>query len=159
MSERRRFLKMVAAGPAGALLLPLFSETGSSTLGAECDAAGGLLGKLPDNIIYTKERPGVWKGKEGGHVPIVEAKKAGDKIAVTVETQHGMSEEHYIVRHTIVNGLGEVLGAKTFSWKDEPVSEYEIKLPAKDCCKSQQLLVMSYCNLHDLWLAESKLQV
>ena len=159
MSERRRFLKLVAAGPAGALLLPLFSQTGSETLGAECDAAGSLLGKLPENIIYTKARPGVWKGKEGGHIPVVEAEKDGKKVTLAVETNHGMSEEHYIVRHTVVNGNGKVLGAKTFSWKDEPVSEFEFELPDKADCKCQDLYVMSYCNLHDLWLAQTKLDV
>ena len=150
---------MVAAGPAGALLLPLFSQTGSETLGAECDAAGNLLGKLPENIIYTKAQPGVWKGKEGGHIPVVESAKDGNKITLAVETLHGMSEEHYIVRHTVVNGNGKVLGAKTFSWKDEPASEFEFEMPDKDDCKCKDLYVMSYCNLHDLWLAHTKLDV
>ena len=155
MSERRRFLKMVAAGPAGALLLPLFSQTGANTMGAECEAAGNLLGRLPENIIYSKEQQGVWKGKDGSHLPIAEAKKVDGGVTLTVETQHGMSEGHYIVRHTVVNGLGKVVGAHTFHWNDEPTSSYEIKLPA-GCDKSRQLYVMSYCSLHDLWLAQTK---
>ena len=154
MSERRRFLKMVAAGPAGALLLPLFSQTGNSTLAADVECAAGTLGKLPENIIYTKERAGVWKGKEGGHVPEVAAKKNGNKFSLNVTTNHGMSEEHYIVRHSVVTDCGKVVGAKTFHWEDDPESEYEFELEGK--CK--HLFVMSYCNLHDLWVAHTVLE-
>ena len=156
MNERRSFLKMVAAGPAGALLLPLFSETGANTLGADMECAANVLGQLPKNIIYSEAQPGAWKGKAASHVPLVEAKKSGDKITLNLETQHGMSESHYIVRHTVVNGLGEVLGAKTFHWDDDPVSTYEIAVPSAGC-KRNNLFVMSYCNLHDLWLAQTKL--
>ncbi|MFV1965350.1 MAG: desulfoferrodoxin family protein [Pirellulaceae bacterium] len=157
MSERRRFLKTIAAGPAAALLLPMFSQTGSQTMAADAECAAGILGKLPENIIYTKDRQGVWKGKSGGHVPRLSAKKEGDKFVLDVETPHGMSEEHYIVRHSVVAACGKVLGAKTFHWKDEPSSRFEIELPAGDACR--QLMVMSYCNLHDLWLLHTELDV
>ena len=158
MSERRNFLKMVAAGPAGALLLPIFSPTGKGTLAAEVEACANTLGKLPENIIYTEDRQGTWQGKAGGHLPKVDAKKSGGKIVLNVKTDHGMSESHYIVRHTVVNGLGEALGAETFHWEDEPVSTHEIELPA-GCEKSKQLFVMSYCNLHDLWLVQTNLEI
>ena len=156
MSERRRFLKLLAAGPAGALLLPMFAETGEGTLAAEVEKCANLLGKLPENIIYTKAQPGVWKGKDGGHVPTVACSKAEDKLVVDVETPHGMSEAHYIVRHTLVSQCGKVLGAKTFTWKDEPNSKYEIKLTGE--CVGKPVYVTSFCNLHDLWLAEVKLE-
>ena len=151
MSERREFLKLVAAGPAGALLLPLFAETGPGTLAADVECAAGVLGKLPENIIYTKERPGMWKGKEGSHIPSAEVKKADGGVTIKLENKHGMSEAHYIVRHTVVTECGKVLGAKTFTWKDQPVSTHEIKLAADGKC--EHVFVLSYCNLHDLWLA------
>ena len=146
---------MVAAGPAGALLLPLFSETGNGTLAADVESCANALGKLPENIVYTEAQQGVWKGKAGSHLPNVQAEKADGKVKVTVETKHGMSEEHYIVRHTLVTDCGKVLGAKTFHWDDEPVSEYAVELSG-DC---KQVFVTSYCNLHDLWLAKTKLEV
>lgn len=157
MNERRNFLKIVAAGPAGALLLPLFAETGANTLAAETEEVAGLLGKLPQNVIFMQGKEGVWKGKAGSHVPIIQADKEGDTIKLSLQTKHPMSEKHYIVRHTVVNGLGEVLGAKTFQWTDQPLSTYEIKLPAGSG-KASELFVTSFCNLHDLWLAQTSLK-
>jgi len=153
MSERRRFLRTLAAGPAGALLLPIFSQTGESTLAADIESVAEKSGGLPENIIYTKDQPGVWKGKDGGHLPQISASTEDDQLLVDVETLHGMSEKHYIVRHTIVSAEGEVLGAKTFHWKDEPVSQHKIKAqPGSD------VYVLSYCNLHDLWLVKTRLE-
>lgn len=159
LNERRKLLKMVAAGPAGALLLPLFAPTGRETLAAEVEKCADATGQLPENVIYTQARQGVWKGKAGSHVPLVEVKKVDGKIKLSLQTKHGMSERHYIVRHTVVNGLGKVLGAHTFHWDDEPVSEHEIEIPPADCGKSHQLFAMSYCSLHDLWLVQTKLEV
>jgi superoxide reductase len=153
MSERREFLKLVAAGPAGAMLFPLLAATGRESLAADIACAAETLGKLPENIIYTKERPGVWKGKAGSHVPTLEAKKSAGGLTLTVANEHGMSEQHYIVRHTVVSETGQVLGAKTFTWKDKPVSTHEVKLPAD--AKPQHVFVLSYCSLHDLWLAHA----
>ena len=78
-------------------------------------------------------------------------------MKVTVETKHGMSAAHYIVRHVIVSTTGEVLGAKTFSPDDKPVSTHEVKVEALG--KTPNVFVTSYCNLHDLWLAQAKLEV
>ena len=98
-----------------------------------------------------------WKGKEGSHIPSVATEKAGDNLVVKLENKHGMSESHFIVRHTVVAECGMVLGAKTFSWKDQPISTHEIKLAADG--KTQHVFVLSYCNLHDLWLAHAELKV
>ena len=157
MSERREFLKLLAAGPAAGILVPMLAETGQNTFAQEVESIVELLGRIPENIIYTKERPGAWKGKEGSHVPVVAAMKQGEVLKLTVETKHGMSEAHHIVRHVIVAETGEVLGGKTFSWKDKPVSTYEIKVSALG--KTQHVFVTSFCNMHDLWLAHTKLEV
>ena len=157
MNERRQFLKMVAAGPAGAALLPFFAQTGQCSVAEDLEQVAESLGRLPENIIYTKDHQGVWKGKSGSHLPRLAAERAGGKLKLTVATKHGMSEPHYIVRHTVVDGGGEVLGAKTFSWKYKPVSTYEVDLPAGG--KSQSLFVMSYCSKNDLWLVQVQLNV
>lgn len=157
MSARREFLKLVAAGPAGAVLLPLLAETGRGTLAAEVECLAETLGKLPENILYTKERPGAWKGKEKSHIPGVEAKKADGVITLKLENTHPMTEDHYIVRHTVVGACGTVFGAHTFHWNDKPVSTCEIKLAADG--KVPHVFVLSFCNLHDLWVAHTVLKV
>ncbi len=156
MNERRSFLKMVAAGPAGALLVPLFAETGNNSPAADYEEVAGLLGRLPDNIIYTEGHQGVWKGKASSHLPIINVEKGENTLTLNLQTKHPMSERHYIVRHTVVNGLGEVLGAKTFHWSDQPLSTHEIKLSSGNN-KAGELFVMSYCNLHDLWLVHTRI--
>ncbi len=157
MSARREFLKLLAAGPAAGILLPVLSETGPGTFAAEIEDVAELMGRLPENVVFSEQRQGKWKGKAGGHVPVVEAARKDDTLSVTVQTKHPMSEKHYIVRHTVVSESGQVLGAKTFSWEDKPMSNYEIKIG--DVGKSERVFVTSFCNLHDLWLAHTKLEV
>jgi superoxide reductase len=157
MSARREFLKLLAVGPAAGVLVPLLSEQGSNTFAQEVESMAEILERIPENLIYTKERPGVWKGKDGSHVPVVTSVKDGAVLKVTVETKHGMSEAHYIVRHVVITEAGQVLGSKTFSSKDKPVSTYEIKVEALG--KTPNVFVTSFCNMHDLWLAQAKLEV
>ncbi|MCA9733382.1 hypothetical protein KC799_14690 [candidate division KSB1 bacterium] len=104
--------------------------------------------KWPDGIIYTKDMPGKWEKKVKSHAPVVSVE--GDKI--TLETVHGMSEEHYIVRHTLVTDKGEVVGEKTFYPVDEEaVSTF--KLPAD----AKVLYATSFCNKHDFWITKVEL--
>ncbi len=155
MQERREFLKMVSAGSTGALLANLFAQTGSQTVYADVEKHADAIGQLPDNLIYTEERSGKWKGKAGSHVPQIKAVRHDNKISLEIETKHGMSERHYIVRHTVVTADGQVLGGETFHWDDKPISNHEMKLPQG---QSQDLYVLSYCNKHDLWLARTQLK-
>jgi len=101
---------------------------------------------FPAGLIYTRETPGRWAGKEGTHAPVVTV--AGGKV--TIETPHPMSAPHFIVKHTLLTLEGKVLGEKTFTAADpKPVSTYE--LPAGF---AGALWATSFCNLHDLWLTE-----
>ncbi len=102
-----------------------------------------------DGIIYTKDKPGMWKGKEGGHAPIIEI--SGNYVTVT--TKHVMTEAHYIVRHTLVAADGKVLGSKTFKPTDNAaVSTYELPSGFKG-----KIYATSFCNLHDLWVSEANI--
>ena len=85
MKDRRDFLKTTAA-MAPLLAISSFPQPA---------AAAELKSK---NIIYTKDDPGRWEGKQGTHIPQV--KVTGSKVAVV--TNHPMSSAHYIVRHTLV---------------------------------------------------------
>ncbi|MCU7837158.1 MAG: class II SORL domain-containing protein [gamma proteobacterium symbiont of Taylorina sp.] len=131
MENRREFLKAGVIAAAG---------VGSVVLSSNSFSSGSF--NMPAGIVYTKENPGKWAKKVGGHAPKVSVN--GNKI--TVETNHGMSSKHYIVRHTIVSMRGEVLAEKTFSPDDEKaISEFEINTSHK------QLIATSFCNKHDMW--------
>ena len=100
---------------------------------------------FPSGIIYTKDNPGKWEAKVKSHLPIVTV----DGSQVKIETKHGMSTKHYIVRHTIVSEHGEVLGEKTFyPTDDNAVSVFNIK------GEHSVLYATSFCNKHDFWVAE-----
>jgi len=132
MSTRRNFLKgsaalaaAVAVGRAGRVF-----------------AAGGC----PVGIIYTKQNPGMWAGKEGSHAPRVSIQ--GKKV--TIQTKHPMSDRHYIVRHTLVSPDGKVLGTKTFYPTDKKaVSTHELPADA-----GGKFYATSFCNIHDFWVTE-----
>jgi superoxide reductase len=133
MQDRRAFLKTTAVT---ASLLAV------SSLPQPAEAADLKF----KNIIYTQDDLGRWEGKQGLHVPQITIK--GSKVSVV--TKHPMSEEHFIVRHTLVLANGTYVGSKTFTPKDKPESEYALPAGFKG-----KFYVTSFCNLHDLWLAEA----
>ena len=140
MSNRRTFLKSslaVAAGIAVGQLSPV-------SAGPACS--------YPKGIVYTKQSPGKWSGKIKGHVPNV--KVEGNRVTVT--TTHGMSDEHFIVRHTLVAKNGKVLGEKTFHPSDaEAKSVFEFPdTSSKFAWDTTTLYATSFCNKHDLWVTE-----
>jgi superoxide reductase len=119
--------------------------------GAAAAVAGGALrvqaaSTFPVGLIYTKEAPGRWAGKEGAHAPKVTVE--GRKIKVV--TSHPMTEKHFIVKHTLVTLEGKVIGEKTFA-NTEPAAESSYELPEGF---KGALRATSFCNLHDLWLTE-----
>ena len=139
MSNRRAFLKSslaVAAGMAVGHVSPVSADSVS----------------FPEGIVYTSHNPGKWSKKVGGHLPNI--KVEGNKVTVT--TTHGMTDEHYIVRHTIVSGTGDVLGEKTFAPSDkEAKSVFELPdIDSMYAWDTTTLHATSFCNKHDLWVSE-----
>jgi superoxide reductase len=133
MASRRDFLK-------GSLVLAGALAAGRAT---EAEAgqpyAAGVL-------VYTKDAPGRWAGKEGAHVPKVTVE--GGKV--TILTPHPMTPAHFIVKHTLLTAEGRVIGEKTFVASD-PKAESAYDLPAD---VKGTVWATSFCNLHDLWLTE-----
>ena len=138
MSDRRSFIK-------GALSIAAVASTASVTRSMALSAP-----PVPTaGIIYTKENPGKWAKKVGGHLPSITI----DGSKVTITTDHGMSVKHFIVRHTLVDANGTTIGAMTFTPKDEkPVSTYTLPEGYKG-----KLYATSFCNKHDFWLAEAEI--
>jgi len=156
MNNRRNFITKAMVLGAGVFATSL-SACESECKKGECQTDKGTKAECkvghhkeahhaPKGVYYSKSNQGRWEGKAGSHAPnvTVEGKK------VTVETKHGMSDAHFIVKHTLLNAEGEVLGENIFTSKDKPVSTFELKeVPTI-------MVATSFCNLHDLWITEYK---
>ena len=135
MPTRRQFLLTTAGATAGLLAL-------QGAAGADTEY------KLPDNILYTELHPGRWAAKAKTHLPDIRIQKQDGVTQLFIAIHHPMSDEHYIVKHTVVDSAGEVVGEKTFTPKDKPESTFIAPSGYKGV-----LTVLSFCNLHDLWMA------
>lgn len=101
-------------------------------------------------IIYTASNPGKWSEKAGSHAPQISI--AGRQVTIT--TPHPMSQEHFIVRHTLVLNDGTVVGAKTFFPPQDTSAVSTFTVPAD---YKGAWYATSFCNLHDLWITEGQL--
>jgi superoxide reductase len=131
--KRRDLVMSALAGTAAAVGLPRRAEAAASDAWT--------------NVVFSENNLGHWKGMEKLHVPIVQV--SGGKI--TIRTPHPMTEPHYIVSHTVVLADGRFVDRKTFSWKDQPVSEHTLPAGYRG-----GVTVTSTCNLHDLWVKAVK---
>ncbi len=112
-------------------------------------AAGSDRSSMAGGVYYTKEAPGRWSKKVGGHLPNIELDKAGGKVNVQVTTAHEMNGfEHYIVKHVLLDRNFEFIDEHMFNPEKEkiPVSTFELQQ------YSGPLYALSLCNKHDLWL-------
>jgi len=133
MIDRRDFLKTTLAFTSALAL-----TSAPRAFAADCPKY--------TNIIYTKDNPGKWADKVGSHAPQVTV--TGSKVAVV--TKHPMSNEHFIVRHTLVLEDGTYVGSAVFTPNDKPESSYDLPTGFKG-----KFYVTSFCNLHDFWLTET----
>lgn len=134
--DRRHFFTLSLAGAAGSVLLSnrALAEPGSA-----------LSTPLAGGIYYTKENPGRWSAKAGGHAPLVESEKG----MVMVTTPHEMNGyDHYIVKHTLLDSNMNLLGETMFDplQVKAAVSQYEIKE------YRGVAYALSMCNKHDCWV-------
>jgi len=135
MKDRRTFIKTGVAALVGlSAASPLLANVSKSE--KEINLPG---------LIYNEKHPGKWKLKVDSHLPKISI--SGSKVSIT--TDHGMSEIHYIVRHTLVDKNGNVIGYKTFYPTDEPKSSFDIPKGYKG-----KLFATSFCNKHDFWVKE-----
>lgn len=131
-SSRREFAKVAFLGAAAA------------SLPAAANAQGMMMASKPnENIIFTKENPAHWAGKEATHAPV--ATVSGNMLMV--KTPHPMSDAHFIVSHSVVLDGGKYLDRKVFTPKDQPESMFTLPAGYKG-----RVMVTSTCNLHDLWM-------
>ena len=128
--HRRDFAKTAILGAAFAAAAPAVSQA------AAANAA--------ENLVFTHDDPGHWAGKEATHTPV--ATVSGSTLTVT--TPHPMSDEHFIVSHSVVLEGGKYLGRAVFTSKSQPVSTHTLPDGYKG-----KVTVTSTCNQHDFWMA------
>ena len=97
-----------------------------------------------ENLVFSKDTPGHWAGKEATHTPLATVQGG----MLTVRTPHPMSDDHFIVSHSVVLEGGKYLGRAVFTPKDQPVSTHMLPAGYKG-----KVTVTSTCNLHDFWVA------
>jgi superoxide reductase len=136
MTTRRTFLK----------------RTMLVTSALACGSVRTSSASLPPftGIIYTPSNPGQWSGKAESHAPQISI--AGRQVTIT--TPHPMSQDHYIVRHTLVLTDGTVAGAKTFFPAKDTTAVSIFTVPDE---YKGSFSATSFCNLHDLWVIEGQL--
>ena len=135
MIDRRTFLKTTAVAASAVAL----GSTGTAFAeGAACSCPG---------VLYSKDQEGQWAGKSGSHALQVTVTEG----TVSVVTNHPMSAEHFIVRHTVVLANGTVLGGTTFSPTDKPESSFDLPkdYTGTACATSKNKFVI----IHDRILA------
>jgi superoxide reductase len=141
MNNRRNFIKSTLVVASGLAI--------SGTAFAKGNLPAPKKEKSPkfSGIIYSAKDQGDWEGKAGSHAPKITMN--GSKV--TILTDHGMSERHFIVRHTLVTPKGEVLGTQTFYPNEDEKALSTHDLPE---AYSGKLYATSFCNKHDFWVTE-----
>jgi superoxide reductase len=133
--NRRQFFTLAAAGTATSIIAPqtVLASHHSSM-------AGGLY--------FTKEAPGRWAKKAGGHIPKVEV--SGSDVHVL--TPHGMKDyKHYIVKHIILDADYAFIAEKVFDPTVDNIASSDFSLGSY----KGDIHVLSVCNLHDTWVADA----
>ena len=133
MNDRRDFLKTTAAAVSVMALTtaPLAFASGATEY---------------KNIIFTKDNPGKWAGKEGIHAPQVTV--ADGKVTLATTAPDVRKSLH---RQTHSGpGDGTFVGGTAFTHEDKPESSYDLPAGYKG-----KISATSFCNLHDFWLTET----
>jgi len=137
--DRRNFIRLGIAGAAGSIIAPKIVLAASPKISTP--GAGG--------VFYTKDAPGRWSKKVGGHLPKIAVAKKGKDAAIEILTPHSMKNfEHYIVKHMLLD--------KDFKFLDETMFKPGKDKTAKSSYTlkgySGPLYALSVCNKHDTWM-------
>jgi desulfoferrodoxin (superoxide reductase-like protein) len=150
LKTRRIFMRNAGLFAVTVAVPPMF--LGCASKGASEEDSGGsaqnkewedAAKKLEGTSVLSEKDPGTkWAGKEKGHVPQVSFQDG----QVTLVTQHGMSEEHWITTHYLRDQNGIVIGYHEYQPTD-PKAEHSFSLPPG----TTEIIAFSHCNLHDHW--------
>jgi len=134
--NRRTFIRIGVVGATAGIIAPRDVLAGGAFDPLKAPVAG--------TFYYTKDAPGRWSKKVGGHLPTIE--KSCSTIEIT--TGHPMNAfEHYIVKHQVFDSSFALKAETMFDpMKDAPISTHDVS------GLSGLVYVMSVCNIHDSWL-------
>ncbi len=120
-------------------------------LPAACSRSQDEPAAQTEEVVFTREDPGAYGGKEDSHVPNIAYEKTESGLRVTVSVSHEMNAEkpHYIMWIQLKDGEGNLLGEKQFQATDEKAEAvFELTtVPGK-------LVAFEKCSLHGLWKEE-----
>lgn len=127
----------------GAALMVSGASPVASTESQTKDALRALAGKL----FYSDDRPGRWKGKEKGHVPLIKIDKDNNNVLVRAATNHPMEPSHNVIKHILMDENFNFIQEQVFNQQfDMPRSRFELN------GYKGRLYIGSLCNLHDNWI-------
>lgn len=136
--NRRNFMRLSLSSVTVGLLAPTLVFANSE------------IASRAKDIYYTKDAAGRWHDKVATHVPNISVEKASNKTTVKVVTAHEMKGyEHYIVKHTLLDGNYKFIAEHLFDPGKDTVASSEFSLQNY----SGTVYALSFCNKHDLWLS------
>jgi len=142
--NRRNFIRLSALTSAASLAIP------ATVFAQDKTVSNTLAGKL----YYTKEHPGRWHKKIGGHLPTIQISEWKDKSKVKVTTAHEMNAYgHYITKHILLDQDFNFIDEKIFDPAKDQVAVSEFELGHY----KGLLHVLSVCNKHDTWLNSTEI--
>ncbi|PHQ69486.1 MAG: hypothetical protein COB93_07915 [Sneathiella sp.] len=139
--NRRQAMTVAGAAAAAALVIA------APSVALAREDLQGALRELAGKVFYSADRPGRWKGKEKVHSPLIKVDKDGNDLLIRAATQHAMSDDHFIIKHILLDAKLNVLSEKLFDKIfDMPRSRFALN------GYSGRLYIVSVCNVHDNWI-------
>ena len=104
-----------------------------------------------ENVIFTREDPGAYGGKEDSHIPRIVYEKTDTGLKITVSVEHEMNAEkpHFIEWIALWDEESTELGRTQFKAQDAK-AEIVVELNSVP----SKLTAMEKCNLHGIWREE-----
>jgi len=105
--------------------------------------------------VFTVEKTGKWKGKADSHVPVLDLDPVkGGGWTAQMSTTHVKTDTHYIAKHWVEDGDGNVIASQEFSPADDnPLNAHKNQTTKFKVAKGtrEPLTTYAWCNLHGTW--------
>ena len=124
----------------------LFVSTTAPAVALE-NSTKEALRVLAGKVFYSNDRPGRWKGKEKGHIPLIKIDKDKNSVLIRAATNHPMQANHNVIKHVLMDEDLNFIQEQVFDQQfDMPRSRFELN------GYKGRIYIGSLCNLHDNWI-------